>query len=50
MDEFLQDACMSMHDMWVEANLGDELTPHELHALNDLLDAFFTDKITQNLV
>jgi hypothetical protein len=42
LDDFLQDACMKLHDMWTKAG-GAELTQDGLQALNDTLSAFFGD-------
>jgi len=42
-DDFLQDACMKLHEMWCAAG-GQDLSEHELAALNDVLTQFFADK------
>lgn len=42
-DEFLQDACMKLNDLWVQFG-GTEMKSGELTALNDTLTAFFGDK------
>jgi hypothetical protein len=42
-DEFLQDACMKLNDLWVESG-GSEMKSGELRALNETLTAFFGDK------
>jgi hypothetical protein len=47
-DFFLQDATMSVFDLWVKAG-GRELTEEEIGQLNLLLDDFFRPKATQNI-
>jgi len=42
-DNFLQDACMKLHEMWCAAG-GRDMGEHELVALNDVLTQFFADK------
>ena len=42
-DDFLQDACMKLHEMWCAAG-GRDMGEHELVALNDVLTQFFADK------
>lgn len=42
-DSFLQDATLTVHDLWTEIG-GAELTTHELRALNEILTTFFADK------
>lgn len=39
-DDFLQEACLAVHDKWCHAG-GRELTAEELQQLNDLLTQFF---------
>jgi len=41
--EFLQDASLWVHDLWVKWG-GDEMKAMELQALNDALTVFFGDK------
>ena len=43
LDDFLQDACMKLHEMWCDAG-GADMSGHELTALNDVLTQFFADK------
>lgn len=42
-DEFLQDACLSLREMW-ESRGGAEIGEMELQSLNDLLSDWFSDK------
>jgi hypothetical protein len=42
-DDFLQDACVKLHEMWCAAG-GYDMGEHELVALNDVLTQFFADK------
>ena len=42
-DDFLQDACMQLHEMWDAAG-GNTLSDHELIILNGVLTQFFADK------
>ena len=44
-DNFLQEACLSIHDLWTTAG-GEELTSEELSRLNDVLTDFFERKQT----
>jgi len=42
-DDFLQDTCMKLHEMWCAAG-GQNMGERELAALNDVLTQFFADK------
>jgi hypothetical protein len=48
-ETFLQDACMSLHDVWIDAG-GRVLTPEELQKLNEMLGVFFEEKTPQATV
>ena len=41
--EFLQDAVLSLHELWADAS-GHELTVEELQDLNDALQTFFESR------